>query len=430
MCHPPNHKHFQPEVNKHQGTHSNYNNNESRYQPKSHVSLQTSGQSQLPSFKELFLSTTFASTQKQTSKCHPVLKINTNCVEYTQSSITIPVDSEDENYITNGLHKSSRSPDFDSDEECDLSPSPVMIREIIEEIPQLSASEKRLEFAERLVGILLYEKLSSKFNSLIDLSAALIESIWPPTKTASSYGIPPLRTFVQEFLRRSHSSFSNLQLALFYLVRLNNRLQKKGIVLNPKAKNTMNDPFETEDFCRQHECIEMDFGSQQKYPPALRCGRRMFLAALILSCKYLSDKPPSNQAWAQLSGLSLSEINDNERAFLGSISFDSHVVYNVYVKWTQLLLRFIETSSVFTQKKLTEIDATNHSNKHENVSSAASSPTTLYLESTSSRGSSPSFIESRSKNVFSDEETDYDSEDENPVVDIISQYRGLVETPI
>ncbi|CAJ0847458.1 17520_t:CDS:2 [Entrophospora sp. SA101] len=55
------------------------------------------------------------------------------------------------------------------------------------------------------------------------------------------------------------------------------------------------------------------------------CGRRMFLASLIVASKYLQDNNYSNNAWSKISGLSLKEINSIERRFLQLI------VYNLYV---------------------------------------------------------------------------------------------------
>ncbi len=57
---------------------------------------------------------------------------------------------------------------------------------------------------------------------------------------------------------------------------------------------------------------------------ALQCGRRMFLAALILASKWLQDRNYSARAWSKISGLQVSEINDNERAFLAAVNWKLH----------------------------------------------------------------------------------------------------------
>src|SRR5690554_3410578 len=62
----------------------------------------------------------------------------------------------------------------------------------------------------------------------IDTAAIVIESIWPPLPGSSECpqkqkGLP-LRTFIQETLKRSRSSYSTLQTALFYLHKIRNKV--------------------------------------------------------------------------------------------------------------------------------------------------------------------------------------------------------------
>ncbi|KAG0066785.1 hypothetical protein BGZ90_001257, partial [Linnemannia elongata] len=59
-------------------------------------------------------------------------------------------------------------------------------------------------------------------------AAIVIESIWPPLPGSSECpqkqkGLP-LRTFIQETLKRSRSSYSTLQTALFYLYKIRNKV--------------------------------------------------------------------------------------------------------------------------------------------------------------------------------------------------------------
>jgi len=49
-------------------------------------------------------------------------------------------------------------------------------------------------------------------------------------------------------------------------------------------------------------------------PSPLLCPRRMFVAALILACKFTQDRVYSNRAWARISGLEPREISRCERA--------------------------------------------------------------------------------------------------------------------
>ncbi|KAJ3129156.1 hypothetical protein HK098_002397 [Nowakowskiella sp. JEL0407] len=372
MCHPPAIRRFIHSANNiaAQELPSKENNTyTSQVSHKRTPSPSRSQQSRLPAFRELFL----ASRQLQ-----PGLTINTHINNTYRSSITIPVNSEDEDIDDSTPSLSST---FDNTS-CDMSPSPIKLNETqYDESPEISpmvqSAEKRLEFAEHLV----------------DTAVELIESIWTPVPANSSL-IPTLRSFIQEFLRRSHCSFSNLQLALLYIVRLKNNLDHKEIAVNAEVESKYHYrqqrrnevPHTLMEFARIHESSQSQtFTSLNQIHPALRCGRRMFLTALIIACKYLNDKPPSNQAWATLSGLSLSEINANERTFLSVINFDLYVIHDVYVKWTQLLLK----ASMPCEKTPTI--------KYFNIpckkvpsysSSTGSSPSTLYSGSVS-RDSSP-----------------------------------------
>jgi hypothetical protein len=249
-------------------------------------------------------------------------------------------------------------------------------------------------------------------DHLVDTSVALIESIWKSAN--SSRSVPALKIFVQEFLRRSHCSFANLQLALLYIVRLKNRMEEQGIHLNIKSPYADFDhhhsqcprPSQSEIMhfadiydSQYNETLEsLDF-----IHPALRCGRRMFLSALIVACKFLSDKPPSNQAWSTLAGLSIDEINSNERVFLAALSFDLNVAHDVYRKWTRVLLPISEpTSSV-------SLPAANVDAKSE--TSATSSPT-FYSDASSSRTVSPAKVKTVTFNLPSDhEDSEFDSSD-------------------
>jgi hypothetical protein len=125
-------------------------------------------------------------------------------------------------------------------------------------------------------------------------------------------GVLPLRTFIQETLRRSRTSYSTLQVALYYLILIKNFV--------PKHDFTMEQPDDA-------HAIR-----------ALQCGRRMFLSALILASKYLQDRNYSARAWSKISGLQTSEINVNEMAFLLAVSWELHIKQLTFERWTQVVL--------------------------------------------------------------------------------------------
>lgn len=147
----------------------------------------------------------------------------------------------------------------------------------------------------------------------------MVEVIWPTSvpasrcESASGRGVLPLRTFIQETLRRSRTSYSTLQVALYYLILIKAHV--------PKHDFTMEQPE--------------DVASVR----ALQCGRRMFLAALILASKYLQDRNYSARAWSKISGLKVCEINTNEMAFLAAVNWKLHITDPIWEKWQEVVLR-------------------------------------------------------------------------------------------
>ncbi|KAF3918013.1 hypothetical protein ABW21_db0203154 [Orbilia brochopaga] len=165
-------------------------------------------------------------------------------------------------------------------------------------------------------------------DNLVDTAAQIVEAIWPSSivykPCEPSLGrVLPLRTFIQETLRRSRTSYSTLQVALYYL-----------FVIRPFIP--LEDPApQPESF---HDAR------------ALQCGRRMFLAALILASKYLQDRNYSARAWSKISGLNISEINSNELAFLATVNWRLHISDQIFDKWTKIVLKCTPTTSILPVK--------------------------------------------------------------------------------
>lgn len=180
----------------------------------------------------------------------------------------------------------------------------------------------------------------------------------------------PVRTFVQEVLKRSKTTGSVLQTALCYLEAIRPQindladLEKVGqgprgepesddrivqgtpadfdidaslsmdIILNPTPIATptgataVDAQVETTVLTDQSmtctSTVTLDTSSKKAataplpplppLPSPLLCPRRAFLASLILASKFMQDKCYSNRAWAKLSGLPPREIGRCERA--------------------------------------------------------------------------------------------------------------------
>ncbi|MCJ1335799.1 hypothetical protein MMC09_001073 [Bachmanniomyces sp. S44760] len=78
---------------------------------------------------------------------------------------------------------------------------------------------------------------------------------------------------------------------------------------------------------------------------AMQCGRRMFLAALILASKYLQDRNYSARAWSKISGLKTCEINTNEMAFLLAVNWKLHIPDQIFNRWTDIVLLYSPSQS-------------------------------------------------------------------------------------
>lgn len=163
------------------------------------------------------------------------------------------------------------------------------------------------------------ERKVSFVDSLVDSATQMVEVVWPlsaapPTCRPSSSGVLSLRRYIEETLRRSRTSYSTLQVALYYIVLI--------MPYVPKS-----------DFTKEQltDCPSVR---------ALQCGRRMFLAALILASKYLQDRNYSAKAWSKMSGLKVAEINLNERTFLAAVSWKLHIPDQIFKRWTEVVLRY------------------------------------------------------------------------------------------
>ncbi|KAI7882638.1 hypothetical protein K492DRAFT_176134 [Lichtheimia hyalospora FSU 10163] len=194
-------------------------------------------------------------------------------------------------------------------------------------------------------------------EALVDTTAHIIETIWPSSSSStwssakqhatlpcsppsSPTGLttspPPavvsLRTFIQEVLKRSRTTYSTLQTALFYLFRarpaiLSQLYYTSGVATPPSPPASENN-------------MEMGyFAWQDAY---IHCGRRMFLAALVTASKFVQDKTYRNSTWAKIAGLPVAEINAAERIFLNLISYRLYIAQPTFERWHHLLHMHVE----------------------------------------------------------------------------------------
>jgi len=171
------------------------------------------------------------------------------------------------------------------------------------------------------------EKKDQFVNNLVDSAKCMVEVIWP--LAACDRHNLPLRTYIQEILKRTKTSFSTLQVALYYLLLIRTSIP-------------------TFDFTRE----------QPRDMAAIRgfqCGRRMFLAAIILASKYLQDRNYTSNAWSKITSLPVNEINENEMEFLSAIDWQLHMTETKFDRWQNILLKYSQPSFIERWKEAVKV---------------------------------------------------------------------------
>lgn len=163
-------------------------------------------------------------------------------------------------------------------------------------------------------------------DALVDMNAMVIEAIWPNTqqKQQGSTSIVPLRSFIQQVLKRSRTTYSTLQTAFFYLFRARPAIMRH-------LQHSKGDPY-------------------------IHCGRRMFLASLVVAAKFVQDTTYRNSAWANAAGLPVEEINTAERLFLGLLNYRLYVAQATFDQWHELLHTHVLAKSSLTSSTLVAND--------------------------------------------------------------------------
>ena len=141
-----------------------------------------------------------------------------------------------------------------------------------------------------------------------DFATALVASIWPNSTYVPGIS---LFDFISESLKRSKTSYSTLQVALYYIIML-----KANVPVDRFTQEQTGDPSQI----------------------PLQCGRRMFLSVLMLGSKYLQDKNYSTTAWSKITGLSCAEINSHERQVLLALDYRLHIPKDIFANWNDLVI--------------------------------------------------------------------------------------------
>lgn len=141
--------------------------------------------------------------------------------------------------------------------------------------------------------------------------------IWPASvldrsRESSNSKVITLRHFIKETLRRSRTSYSTLQVTFWYLILIKAHI--------PDHVHRTPNAFDREE-------------------ARLCCGRRMFVAALMLASKWVQDRSFKTRAWSKITGLSPAELNANEYVFLERIDFRLHISKQDYEDWNLIVTK-------------------------------------------------------------------------------------------
>lgn len=158
--------------------------------------------------------------------------------------------------------------------------------------------------------------------------AATATSTTTATATSNKHAnknnvVVPLRTFIQEVLKRSRTTYSTLQTALFYLFRSRPEINNYLTRMQQQQNNNNNWEY-----------------------AYINCGRRMFLASLVVASKFVQDKTYRNSAWAKIAGLPVSEVNAAERIFLNMIDYRLYISQPKFEQWHHLLHMYVEAKTL------------------------------------------------------------------------------------
>lgn len=163
----------------------------------------------------------------------------------------------------------------------------------------------------------------------------------------------PLDVFIRETLRRSRTSCSTLQAALLYCKRVGGEVVRKraeleGVALSADALACLSEvaaPHLSHDAEPNHfpsltdglEGTSSTPNTQAQTSDPLMCSRRTFLAAVVVSSKFVQDRTYSNRAWSKISGLHVRELGAVERRMLNALAFDLAATDDEWTRWTRYL---------------------------------------------------------------------------------------------
>ncbi|KAG4093023.1 hypothetical protein H8356DRAFT_1048868 [Neocallimastix lanati (nom. inval.)] len=155
-------------------------------------------------------------------------------------------------------------------------------------------------------------------DSLYDIACTILNEspIWNKQSSTNQESLCSLRSFIVKITESSNTTITTFQVALYYLLQLHQRIQN----ISGTSK-------------------------KQRLYTAL-CGRRMFLAALIIASKYATDRALSSGTWAthiigKNNGIrNVSEVNSIQQEFLSIMEYELFIHYENFNHWMDELKEY------------------------------------------------------------------------------------------
>ncbi|KAI9325572.1 hypothetical protein DFJ73DRAFT_869276 [Zopfochytrium polystomum] len=171
-------------------------------------------------------------------------------------------------------------------------------------------------------------------QAIIDYTAATVDGGIYTHAAPATLSRPATQRFIFEIVKRSRATFYDLQLALFYFVRLRNAhaastastattsaTAKESLVPPTAATNSdLSSPPSppTSPFAPTAPPLPL---TSSPPPPRTDESHLHFLGALILSHKYLHDHALPTRAWTAIAGLPSDSVDAAERFALAGLGF-------------------------------------------------------------------------------------------------------------
>ncbi len=135
----------------------------------------------------------------------------------------------------------------------------------------------------------------------------------------------PFRQFVKQTLTHTLVAPEDLVLALYYVARI-----PSHAVIPPVSPSELDATLPAAQYEAQKAKAEQQAIKAAPF--------KLFLGALILANKTLQDNSFRNDTWAQVSGISLIEVNKLEAHVFGALGFDVAVRDDVWRTWTGVVI--------------------------------------------------------------------------------------------